>query len=110
MPNNKGPEETTTEQFERRLVLAAEINQKLAAALAAGTSYESEEVQQLIGKHHSWAVEFIPKDKKTYLKLAARYRSDARFDGLYRQYADGLASYMADAMEVYANSQLPDEI
>jgi hypothetical protein len=109
MPSNKGPEETTTEQFARRLVLAAEINQKLAALKAAGTSHESEEVQDLIAKHHSWAIEFIPKDRTTYIKLANKYRNDDRFDGLYNQYAEGLARYMGDAIEVYANSKLTDD-
>lgn len=101
-------EETTTEQFARRLVLATEINTKLAAAMAAGTSHESEEVLELISKHHSWAVEFIPKDKGTYLKLASRYRTDDRFEGLYNQYAQGLAKYMADAMEAYAHAHLEE--
>jgi uncharacterized membrane-anchored protein YjiN (DUF445 family) len=107
---SKRPDETTSEQFERRLVVAAETNKKLVEFMKAGVPASSEEVLDVVANHHDWTTEFIRRDQSTYLKLANKYRTDDRFEGLYKSYADGLAAYLADAIEAYALARLTDDI
>jgi hypothetical protein len=102
-------EETTSEQFQKRLEMAIEVNQKMAALLAAGTAATSDEALKVMAMHHEWVVEYLAKDQKTYLLLADKYRTDDRFHGLYEGYAAGLAHYMGDAIEAYAKARLTDE-
>ncbi len=107
---SKRPEETTSEQFERRLIVAIDVNKKMAAFMADGVPVDSEDVLDVMSDHHDWATEYLKKDRTTYLRLAHKCRTDDRFEGIYGQYAAGLSQYMADAIEAYANARLTDDI
>lgn len=102
-------EETTSEQFQKRLEMAIEVNQKMAALMAAGVAATSDEALDVMATHHAWVVEYLAKDQKTYLLLANKYRTDDRFNGIYDEYAKGLATYMGDAIEAYAKARLTDD-
>lgn len=102
-------EETTSEQFQKRLDMATEVNKKMAAFMTSGVAATSDEALEVMAMHHAWVVEYLAKDRKTYLLLADKYRTDDRFNGIYDEYAKGLAAYMGDAIEAYAKKFLTDE-
>jgi hypothetical protein len=102
-------EETTTEQFQKRLDMAISVNKRLAALQERGVPANSEDALDIIADHHQWVQEYLAKDQKTYLLLADKYRSDHRFEGLYNEYYPGLSHYMGDAIEAYAKARLAAE-
>lgn len=102
-------EETTSEQFARRLELAISVNRRLAVLMEEGAPVEDPRVQECIKDHHSWVTEYIKRSRSAYLVVADKYRTDDRFPGLYKSYKEGLAEYMGDAIQYYAEQNLIDD-
>jgi hypothetical protein len=100
------PDETTSEQFQRRIDSAIDVNTKMAKLMQAGISASSDEATEIMAGHHSWVCEYLASDKATYLLLANKYREDDRFNGIYDEYAKGLAPFMGDAIQAYAEAKL----
>lgn len=105
-----GQEQTTSEKFEERLIAAANINKKIAALMADGVDPTDDRVLEELKAHHRWVIEYLRRDKKTYTLLGNRYISDDRFEGVYREYAEGLAAYMGTGIIAYAEKFLTDDL
>ena len=78
----------------------------LAAAGAAGTDPDAEDVQALVARHHGWVSQAWTPDREAYLNLGQMYVDDPRFAATYDKYAEGAAVFIRDAMKVYAERNL----
>jgi MerR family transcriptional regulator, thiopeptide resistance regulator len=88
--------------FQRRHV---EIAADYARALAEGADVASDEVQEIVRRHHGWlAVSAGPVSKEYFLGLGEMYAADPRFAASYGGEAG--ARYVRDAMRVYARRNL----
>jgi DNA-binding transcriptional MerR regulator len=67
---------------------------------------ESPNVQEAIARHHAWIENFYPAPAAVYRGLGQMYAEHPEFRAFYEQYAPGLADYMRQAMELFADSQL----
>lgn len=64
------------------------------------------EVQAAIAKHHAWIENFYTAPAELYAGLGQMYADDPRFRATYDAYAPGLADFMRDAMQIYADTAL----
>ena len=95
---------------DRRNGLVAEarsINAELAACLGAGLAPSDPRVQAAVDRHYRWVCASWTPDRGSYTALGAMYVQDSRFTAFYDQDAPGLAAYLAKAIEVYAQANLP---
>ncbi len=90
----------TREDWQRVKAEVDEIMQRLAAAKAEGLAPDAAEVLGLAERHRlhidRW---FYPCSHDMHANLAAMYRADARFAAWFERYAEGLAEYVATAIE-----------
>lgn len=83
-----------------------ETRAELAAQFLSGAAVDSHEVQRLIGHHYRWVAAFWTPNREAYIALGEMYVADPRFTANYDQLAPGLASFIRDAMRVWAEANL----
>lgn len=76
------------------------------AALEEEKAVDSEEVQQLMGRHFKIIELFYDPTKEVYIGLGALYNKHPDFRKFFDKYHPELAPYLAKAMEVYAEQNL----
>jgi len=82
------------------------IGTDLAALMAAGTDVADPQVQSVVERHHAQIATFWTPTRQAYIGLGQMYVDDPRFTATYDAYAPGLASYLRDAMVVFAQARL----
>lgn len=78
---------------------------ELAEVFRAGVPVDDPRTQALVERHHRWFCRFWTPTWETYVCIGNMYVEDARFTAHYDEHAPGLAVYLRDAMQVYAQSQ-----
>ena len=78
----------------------------LAELKAAGGDPADDAVQALVARHHAWVSVFWTPDAAAYRRLGDLYVQDPRFESTYAKYAEGLATFLRDAMHGYAEANL----
>ena len=82
------------------------ITKAIAEAFRDGYPASEPAVQEYVADHYNWICAFWTPNKDSYIGLGQMYVADPRFTDHYNNFAEGLAPYMAQAMEIYANSTL----
>jgi len=82
------------------------IGAGLAAAMTGGLPADDEQVQALVDRHHAQIAVFWTPNRASYTGLGQMYVDDPRFTATYDAFAPGLATYLRDAMTVYADARL----
>lgn len=85
---------------------ATAIGESLAACLADGVPVDSPRVQALVARHHAQIALFWTPNRVSYTGLGQMYVDDPRFTATYDAFAPGLATYLRDAMTVFAQATL----
>jgi TipAS antibiotic-recognition domain len=80
-----------------------EVAAAYAAALKAGKTAGSDEVQQLTQRHVDWLSQAATPSKGYLLGLGEMYVADPRFAANYDKHGIGTAAFVRDAMIVHAN-------
>lgn len=78
------------------------IGEGLAACLAEGLAPDDERTQALVARHHAQIATFWTPDRESYRGLGQMYVDDERFTATYDAFTPGLAVYLRDAIEVWA--------
>ena len=94
------------EELEAVFEEGTSITQDISQAFSAGELPNSEHIHGLIGRHYQWICNFWSPNKESYIGLGQMYVADSRFNEHYENFAPGLASFMASAMESYAITHL----
>ncbi len=79
------------------------FTRKLASVMPFGP--KSREAQELIAQHYNGLRTFYEPNLEMYRGLANMYVDDPRFRAYYDRFAKGLAVFMRDAMNYYADIQ-----
>ena len=79
---------------------AEDTTNALAELFKAGVSTRDQAVQDQIAKHYEWICNFWTPSREAYVNLGRMYVADERFAQNYKKYADGLAHFMCEAIEV----------
>ena len=96
----------STEQ-QRELVARGEvITRRMGDLLQSGELAESVAAQSLIAEHYHWICAFWTPNLESYQGLGHLYVDDPRFAATYEAIAPGLARFMCDAMEAWAERNL----
>lgn len=85
-----------------------EITRRLGSALESGASSSDPHVQGLIAEHYSWVSAFWTPSREAYIGLGRMYVDDPRFAAHYDAVASGLAVFVRDAIEPWAEANLPE--
>ena len=91
------------DNFEKK---TQEIYSPIADCIDKKLSPTSDEVQQLIEKHHAFSEQFHNATKKVYKALAQLYRKHPSYRKQLDFFHPQLAEFMAEAMEVFAEHKL----
>ncbi|MEV6106502.1 MerR family transcriptional regulator [Streptomyces sp. NPDC051940] len=86
-----------------------DIARDYAAALAAGRSPDSDEVQEITRRHYDWIAVGWQGRRPTaeaFTGLGQMYVDDPRFTANYDRHGEGTAEFVRDAMRVYAEREL----
>lgn len=82
------------------------LHRELVKAIKDGFKTDSQEVQSLIRKHYVWIQRFWQPDQASYTGLGQLYLEHPDFRKLFDGYHPKLAEFLADAMSVFAKTQL----
>jgi DNA-binding transcriptional MerR regulator len=80
------------------------VAEKLASLM--DQPVDAPEVQEAVARHHTWIENFYPAPAAVYRGLGQKYAEHPEFRAFYDQYAPGLADYMRQAIELFADTQL----
>ena len=83
----------------------AEVEKELAQAVASGVAARSEEAQGLVDKHRAALSAFFPVTPAKHFLISRGYVADERFRAHYETQQEGLAQWLADAIEHAAKAQ-----
>lgn len=83
----------------------AEVEEELAQAVAGGVAADSEEAQGLVEKHRAALSAFFPVTPAKHFLISRGYVADERFRAHYEAQQEGLAQWVADAIEHAAKVQ-----
>ncbi len=84
----------------------AEVTERLAGLLRGGAPVDDPAVQDAIDGHYRWVSNFWTPNREAYMGLGNLYVDDARFTENIDESQPGLATYLRDAMAVYARARL----
>jgi len=84
------------------------IAKNVAALMVSGHPVDSEEVQQLIGKHYAFVCQFWTPNRIAYKSLALTYTMDPAFKSTYEAYEVGLAVFILRSIYLWADQNLDD--
>lgn len=82
-----------------------DICRQLARLLEADVPVDAAAVQAVIGTHYQWIQKFWTPNKESYSGLSKMYTT-AEFAKTFEPYNKQLASYLAVAMELFAQNEL----
>jgi len=82
------------------------VNENLIICKQEDLPPHTPQVQKVVAKHFQWVSAFWQPDKSSYLALARMYENDPRYFAFYERLAPGMSSYLATAMQSFANSEL----
>lgn len=104
--SNASWERLGDEGKKRHLRIDREIVESLGAAVRVGFGAESDEVQEIVARHHAWLSEIWTPDANAYRSLTQMYVDDERFKAHYDEVAPGAAELLRDAAALYAEREL----
>ena len=78
------------------------VDARLAAAVAGGVAPDSDEAAQLVAEHREVLSEFFPVSYAKHYLISRGYITDPRFTEYYERQQEGLAQWLADAIEYVA--------
>jgi len=104
--SNASWERLGDEGKKRHLRIDREIVEALGAAVRVGFGAESDEVQEIVARHHAWLSEIWTPDANAYRSLTQMYVDDERFKAHYDEVAPGAAELLRDAAALYAEREL----
>ena len=84
------------------------IHLAFAAAMAAGAKPGDAQVQALAARHYAWVCRAWKPNRAAYIGLGQMYVSHPDFRSTYDAVRPGLAEYLAQAMQLYAEAKLAD--
>ena len=90
----------------RHLLIDREIVEALGAAIRVGFAADSDEVREIVARHHAWLSEIWTPDAHAYRSLTQMYVDDERFRAHYDEVAPGAAELLRDAAALYAEREL----
>lgn len=102
--SKKRLQKLTKSQWQEIKEEGTEISRGLAEALKAGLSADSAEAQAWVQRHFCWLNHFYTPTKEVYLGLAELYVENPEFTAHYEAYAPGLAQFLRQGMNVFAQS------
>ena len=82
-----------------------EVEKELAQAVADGVAVDSEVAQGLVEKHRAALSSFFPVTPAKHFLISRGYVADERFRDHYEAQQEGLAQWLADAIEYAAKEQ-----
>jgi DNA-binding transcriptional MerR regulator len=82
------------------------INAGLAECLSDRIPVDDTRVQELVRRHHAQVAVFWTPNRASYTGLDQMYVDDPRFTATYDAVTPGLATYLRDAMTVFAEANL----
>ena len=83
-----------------------DLNESLVKAINQQMKPDSKEVQELIQRHYAWVKQFWTPTRESYIGLGKLYLEHPDFTAFYNAYHPDLTSFLAEAMEVFANKNL----
>lgn len=83
-----------------------EITEGFKTAMETGLAADSEQVQDLVGQHYEFCLQFWKPDKEAYKSLALSYILPSPYKDAYEQVKEGLGKYHYDAIVIWANRNL----
>ncbi len=95
-----------TEGQRRHLDAHREVVEALGAAIRVGFAPDSDEVQEIVTKHHAWLSLFWTPTAETYRGITQMYVDDERFRRNYDEVAPGAAVLLRDAADIWASRNL----
>ncbi|WP_084102535.1 MerR family transcriptional regulator [Demequina sp. NBRC 110051] len=95
-----------TEGQQRHLDAHREVVEALGAAIRVGFAPDSDEVQEIVTKHHAWLSLFWTPTAETYRGITQMYVDDERFRRNYDEVAPGAAALLRDAADIWASRHL----
>lgn len=84
------------------------IASALGELMVAGGAITDASVQELIGKHYSFVAQFWTPTRTAYKSLALSYVLDPAFKENYEAHAEGLAKFVQQSINVWADANLSD--
>lgn len=75
------------------------VDARLAAAVAGGVAPDSDGAAQLVAEHREVLSEFFPVSYVKHYLISRGYITDPRFTEYYERQQEGLAQWLADAIE-----------
>lgn len=94
------------QDWERFKKEGEELNKDLVKALTNHLKPDSNEVQELIRRHHSWVKNLWTPNHDTYIGLGQMYLEHEDFRAFYTNYHPDLVVYLVEAMNIFAENTL----
>ena len=85
-----------------------EIASTLGELMVGGAAIDDVQVQEWIAKHYAFVAQFWTPSRTAYKSLALTYVMDPAFKENYDAHAEGLAKFVQQAINVWANANLSD--
>ena len=85
-----------------------EIASSLGELMVGGAAIDDAAVQAWIAKHYAFVAQFWTPNRTAYKSLALTYVMDPAFKENYDAHAEGLAKFVQQAINVWANANLSD--
>jgi hypothetical protein len=85
-----------------------EIAANLGELMVGGAPIDDAAVQEWIAKHYAFVSQFWTPTRAAYKSLALTYVMDPAFKENYDAHAEGLAKFVQQAINVWANANLSD--
>ena len=96
----------TNEQNQQFAVQFDQITTKMALALDASESFDSEVMQQAVHEFYEFTCQFWTPEREAWKSLAMSYILPTGYRDTYEGYREGLGKYVYDAICHYADTQL----
>lgn len=96
----------TNEQNQQFAVQFDQITTKMALALDASESFDSQVMQQSVHEFYEFTCQFWTPDREAWKSLAMSYILPTGYRDTYEGYREGLGKYVYDAICHYADTQL----
>lgn len=84
----------------------SKITNRMADFMNQGLSPQSEQMQQAVDDHYKFTLQFWKPDRTAYKSLALSYVAPSEYHDHYENVADGLSTYIYEAVCFYADNRL----
>lgn len=78
------------------------VGEGLAACMAEGVAPGDDRTQELVARHYATIAVFWTPNRESYRGLGQMYVDDERFTATYDAFTPGLAVYLRDAIDIWA--------